>query len=220
MTFWAELSAFAQILLIDVTLAGDNAIVVGMAAAGLPATERHRAILIGIGAAAILRIAFAFFAVQLLHIVGLTLAGGLLLLWVSWKLYEQLRGPKKALASLSSSTCTNEPGQLVPCRLRDAIMQIVIADVSMSLDNVLAVAGAAREHPWILVLGLALSVILMGAASTVIVRLLHRYRWIGYLGLLVVLYVAGKMIYEGGFEVAEHLPVALDHLSLPARINS
>jgi YjbE family integral membrane protein len=206
--FWAELSAFAQIILIDITLAGDNAIVVGMAAAGLPAAERHRAIIVGIGAAAVMRIVFAFFAIQLLNVVGLTLAGGLLLLWVSWKLYEQLRGPRKALASLSSSECANVPGQIVSCRLRDAIVQIVVADVSMSLDNVLAVAGAAREHPWIMILGLALSVVLMGAASTVIVRLLHRFRWIGYLGLLVVVYVAGKMIYEGAFEVAQHLPVA------------
>jgi YjbE family integral membrane protein len=196
MDFLPALSAFVQIVLIDVAMSGDNAIVVGMAAASLAASERKRAIVIGIGAAAALRILFALFAVKLLGILGLSLAGGLLLLWVSWKLYEQLRGQP---STRTGARKTNAG------KLRDAVLQIVIADLSMSMENVLAVAGAAREHPWILVVGLALSVILMGVASTAIVKLLHRFQWIGYAGLAVVVYVALKMIYEGGGEVASAL---------------
>lgn len=199
MTFLPELAALVQILLIDLALAGDNAIVVGMAAANLPAAERRRAILVGIGAAAVLRILLAFFAVQLLQVFGLTLAGGLLLLWVAWKLFDQVHGTPKAKAPGKQKAAAH--------KLKDAILQIVIADVSMSLDNVLAVAGAAREHPWILVFGLALSVVLMGVASTIVVRLLKRYSWVGYAGLLVVIYVALKMVYDGGAEVAEKLVI-------------
>jgi len=207
MDFLPQILAFVQIVLIDVALAGDNAIVVGIAAAGLPAAERKRAIFIGIGAAAVLRILFALFAVKLLGIIGLTLAGGLLLLWVSWKLYEQLRGPKKAVESITGDVEPHK-GKPLAHKLRDAVTQIVVADFSMSLDNVLAVAGAAREHPWILVFGLALSVVLMGVASNIVVKLLHRFHWIGYAGLLVVVYVALKMIHEGGAQVATALALA------------
>ncbi len=211
----AQLSAFAQIVLIDVSLAGDNAIIVGMAAAGLPAKERKRAIVIGIGAATVLRIVFAAFTVQLLQIIGLTLAGGLLLLWVSWKLFHNIRQEKnikqekEGAAALSRAIGGNgkvkAPQAVKGYTLKDAVIQIVVADVSMSLDNVLAVAGAARDHVWIMVAGLALSVVLMGAAATLIVKLLERYRWIGYAGLLVIVYVALRMIWDGGTEVSHEL---------------
>lgn len=195
-----DLFAFLQVILIDLTLAGDNAIVVGMAAAGLAPAKRRKAIVIGILAATVLRILFALFATQLLGILGLTLAGGLLLLWVAWKLYQQIKAPDPDTAGTISSggDATAQP----PQTLRNALIQIVIADVSMSLDNVLAVAGAARENLPVLVVGLALSVILMGAAATLISRLLQRHRWIAYVGLLVIVYVALKMIWDGGIEVA------------------
>ncbi len=200
MDFASELSAFVQILLIDISLAADNAIVVGLAAAGLPQEQRKRAILIGIIAATVLRILFAIFTVQLLAIVGLMLAGGLLLIWVSWKMFLELRvskNPDDAILGVDKTAA--------PKTLRAAIMQILVADVSMSLDNVLAVAGAAREHMWVLVAGLAISVLLMGAASTIIVKLLHRFRWIGWAGLIVVIYVALRMIYDGWIEVSGKL---------------
>ena len=193
MDFWPQLIAFAQILLIDLSLSADNVIVIGMAAAGLPLAQRHKAILIGLGAATFMRIIFAIFAVQLLHVIGLTLAGGLILLWVGWKLYRQMP-PQHT----NKTDITQEDS---PKTLKNAVLQIIVADVSMSLDNVLGVAGAARDHLAILVIGLLLSIILMGGASTVVVRLLHRYKWIGYAGVLVILYVALQMIWEGGGEV-------------------
>ncbi len=194
----AEWAALGTVILTDLALAADNAIVVGMAAAGLPHAQRRRAILIGIVAATVLRIVFALFVVQLLQIVGLLLAGGILLLWVSWKLWRELTHKEEAGEAVLEGV--DVPVQQ-PKSFRDAVMQIIIADVSMSLDNVLAVAGAAREHTWVLIIGLALSVALMGAAATFIARVLTRHQWIAYLGLLVILYVAIRMIWDGGLEV-------------------
>jgi YjbE family integral membrane protein len=187
------LSAFLQVIMIDLTLAGDNAVVIGMAAAGLPAVHRRKAILIGILAATVLRIGFASVAVQLLQIVGLLLAGGLLLLWVSWKMWQELRRPEPELHL--------EDGGTGAKTLRQAVIQIVIADVSMSLDNVLAVAGAAHDHPTVLIFGLALSIALMGLAASFIARLLESHRWIAYVGLVIILYVALSMMYEGWHDV-------------------
>jgi YjbE family integral membrane protein len=186
----SALSAFLQVLAIDVLLAGDNAIVVGALAAGLPATQRQRVILIGIGAALVLRVVFALIVTQLLALVGLVFAGGLLLLWVAWKFWRELREDHPGEA--------DDAAPLKPARsFAAAAWAVAIADVSMSLDNVLAVAGAARAHPGILVIGLLLSVALMGLAANLIARLIGRYRWIGYFGLVVILYVAGRMIYDG-----------------------
>jgi YjbE family integral membrane protein len=199
----SELTALATVIVIDLVLAGDNAIVVGMAAAGLPPELRKKAILLGIGAAAVLRIFFAIFTTQLLAIIGLTLAGGILLLWVVWKLAREIIAQRKrhalAEANLEGGHALAEP----PAKdLRHALIQIVVADVSMSLDNVLAVAGAARQHIEVLIIGLALSVALMGAAATIIARVLHRYFWISYLGLALIAYVAIRMIWEGGWEIS------------------
>ncbi|MGE4049205.1 MAG: TerC family protein [Acetobacteraceae bacterium] len=200
----SELSALATVIMTDVVLAGDNAIVVGMAAAGLPSEQRRRAILYGIIAATVLRILFALVTTQLLQIIGLMLAGGILLLWVGWKLYRELSTPH-AHAETEGEAALE--GRDIPTRkpktFRDAVTQIVVADISMSLDNVLAVAGAAHEHPWVLVFGLMLSVALMGVASTVMARLLVRHRWIGYVGLLVILYIALTMMWDGAHQVAE-----------------
>jgi YjbE family integral membrane protein len=204
MDFWSELSAFAQIVLIDLTMSGENAIVVGVAAAGLPSALRHRAIMIGIVAATVLRIVLAIFTVQLLKIIGLMLAGGLLLLWVSWKMYRQLKSAH-VFAPLHESNASEPVTAADRKSLRNAVIQIIVADVSMSLDNVLGVAGAAREHTWVLIFGLALSVVLMGVAATAVVRLLHRFRWLGYAGLLVVLYVALRLILDGSHEVSQQL---------------
>lgn len=205
MDFISELSAFAQVLLIDLSLAGDNAIIVGLAAAGLPSEQRKKAILLGIVAATILRIIFAIFTTQLLQIIGLTLAGGLLLVWVSWKMWVELRHTKfgETEAEGNTSDTDGTQGAQSSKKFSKAITQIVVADVSMSLDNVLAVAGAAREHLWVLVAGLAISVVLMGAAASWVARLLHKYKWIGYAGLAVVVYVAIKMTWDGGLEVLE-----------------
>jgi len=211
-----ELIALGQVIMIDLVLAGDNAIVVGMAAAGLPKEQRGKVILVGIIAATILRILFALVTTQLLLIIGLTLAGGLLLLWVCWKFWrelsqqrrERLRDAAKARAELSKDERRElaEPPEALPGAaaaktMRQAIVQIVIADVSMSLDNVLAVAGAASDHPTVLIIGLVLSVGLMGAAATVIANLLKRYHWIAYVGLAIILWVAVDMIWRGSMEV-------------------
>ena len=183
----ATLGAFLQVLMIDVMLAGDNAIVVGALAAGLQPQQRKNVILIGILAALVLRIIFALAVTQLLQVVGLTFAGGLLLLWVAWKMWRELRGSGHS-----------EAGDLKPARsFAAAAWAVAVADVSMSLDNVLAVAGAAREHPGILIIGLLLSVILMGVAANLLARVIERYKWIAYVGLAVIVYVAGKMIHEG-----------------------
>lgn len=195
------LTALLSVIAIDVALAGDNAIVVGMAAAGLPLEQRKRAILIGIAAAAGLRIVFALFTVQLLQIVGLLLAGGILLLWVAWKLWREIRSGGME-EEIGDAVLEGENGGARAGKsFGQAITQIVVADVSMSLDNVLAVAGAARDHMEIMVVGLALSVALMGFAATLIARLLRRYHWIVYFGLAIILYVALRMIWDGGWEV-------------------
>jgi YjbE family integral membrane protein len=211
-----ELIALGQVIMIDLVLAGDNAIVVGMAAAGLPKEQRGKVILIGIIAATVLRILFALVTTQLLLIIGLTLAGGLLLLWVCWKFWRELVHQRRARlrqAAMSRQELTKDerrelaepqealPGAAPAKTMRQAITQIVIADVSMSLDNVLAVAGAAGEHPTVLVIGLVLSVALMGAAATVIANLLKRFHWIAYVGLAVILWVAVDMIWRGSMEV-------------------
>ena len=180
-------------VLIDVTLAGDNAVVIGLAVAGLPAERRRIAILVGVAGAAVLRIALGAVALQLLEIIGLLLAGGLLLLWVAWRMYRELRRHAPAHEARAPKT------------LLAAMLQIVLADLSMSLDNVLAVAGAAAGHFWVLVTGLALSVLLMAVAAELVARLLERVRWIAWLGLLIVLGVAVRMIWVGGHEVAVRL---------------
>ncbi|MCK6442657.1 MAG: YjbE family putative metal transport protein [Elstera cyanobacteriorum] len=198
--------------MVDLVLAGDNAIVVGMAVAGLPAAIRTRAIFLGIAAAAVLRIIFSLMTVQLLSITGLVLAGGVLLLWVCWKMYREImeqRAERKAAEAIEEATDDllsengHKPAETeVPTKtLRQALIQIILADVSMSLDNVLAVAGAARHHEMIMVIGLAVSVILMAVASTFIARLLSRFHWIAYIGLAMIGYIALKMIYDGSFEV-------------------
>jgi YjbE family integral membrane protein len=193
----SALSAFLSVVLIDVVLAGDNAIVVGMAAAGLPANERRKVVFWGIAAAAVLRIGLAVITMELLGIIGLTLAGGLLLLWVCWKLWRELRPAHSVIAGGPDQA----PSQ--GKTFRQAVIQIVLADVSMSLDNVLAVAGAARDHLTVLIIGLALSVALMGFAAALVARLLQRYHWIAYIGLGIIAYVAVKMIYEGGIDVIQ-----------------
>ncbi|MFD1106050.1 YjbE family putative metal transport protein [Sphingobium olei] len=191
----SALSAFVQVLMIDVLLAGDNAIVVGALAAGLPADQRKKVILIGILAALVLRIAFALVVSQLMQIVGLILAGGLLLLWVSWKMWRELH-PKRGAETADPSD--DDVSGLRPAKsFAGAAWAVAVADVSMSLDNVLAVAGAARDHPGILMIGLVLSVALMGIAANVIAHYIERFRWIAYLGLAVIVYVAMKMIYDG-----------------------
>jgi len=202
------LTALLQVIMIDVVLAGDNAIVIGLAAAGLPRDQRNKAILVGIIAATVLRIAFATVTAQLLAIIGLLLAGGVLLLWVSWKMWRELRtsaaeehAAEEALADSDLNADGTVAGGAPRKTFAQAAWQIVVADVSMSLDNVLAVAGAAREHPWVLVTGLAISIALMGLAASLIARLLQRFRWIAYVGLLVILYVALDMIYRGALEV-------------------
>ena len=188
--------SFLQVVFIDLALAGDNAIVIAMAAAGLPAEQRRKALLLGIAAAAVLRIAFASVALQMLNIVGLTLAGGILLLWVCWKLWREIR------EGYLDESDEEETTDKAPKHLSQAVIQIIVADISMSLDNVLAVAGAAREHPFVLVFGLCLSIALMALAATLIARLLQKFKWIAYLGLAVILYVAIEMILGGGMEAA------------------
>jgi YjbE family integral membrane protein len=206
---YAALAAFLQVIMIDLVLAGDNAIVIGMAAAGLAPDMRKKAILIGILAATVLRIIFALMTSWLLGLVGLILLGGILLLWVCWKMYRELvttehqrHEAEEALAGHdvnADGTIGGRPGTKT---LRQAVTQIIIADVSMSLDNVLAVAGAAKDHPIALLFGLALSVVLMGAASAVVARLLNKYRWIAWVGFLIILYVAVKMVYVGSDQLA------------------
>lgn len=191
----AALWAFVQILWIDLVLAGDNAIVVGALAAGLPADQRKKVIFIGIIAALVLRVIFALMVTQLMQIVGLIFAGGLLLLWVCWKMWRELRhAPNTGSPEVEGDENTN----IRPAKsFAGAAWAVAVADVSMSLDNVLAVAGAARDHPGILIVGLLLSVALMGIAANFIAKYIERYRWIAYIGLVVILYVAAKMIYEG-----------------------
>lgn len=216
-SLWLALVPLGQVIIIDLVLAGDNAIVVGMAAAGLPKEQRGKVILIGIAAATVLRILFALVTNQLLLIIGLTLAGGLLLLWVCWKFWRELSHQRRERLCEAAKSCRDltrderheltEPPEALPGAspaktMRQAIVQIVIADVSMSLDNVLAVAGAASEHTWVLVVGLVLSVGLMGLAAAAIANLLKRFHWIAYVGLAIILWVAVDMIWRGSMEVA------------------
>jgi YjbE family integral membrane protein len=202
------ITAFFQVIMIDLVLAGDNAIVIGLAAAGLPHEQRTKAILIGIGAATALRIVFAGITTQLLRLVGLLFAGGLLLLWVCWKMWRELRASveqeqeaAEALADYDINANGTIAAHIPRKTFAQAAGQIIVADVSMSLDNVLAVAGAAREHPVVLIFGLALSIGLMGVAGGFIARLLQNHRWIAYVGLAVILYVALEMVYRGAHEL-------------------
>jgi YjbE family integral membrane protein len=207
-----ELSALISVIIIDIVLAGDNAIVVGMAAAGLPAQQRRRVIFAGIAAATVLRIAFASLTVYLLEIIGLMLAGGILLLWVSWKMYRDIRAGHMVAEPVvvhAAPAGSRSAGSDLPLPARktmgQAMLQIVVADVSMSLDNVLAVAGVAHQSAaWILVVGLALSVALMGVASTFVARLLNRYTWISWLGLGIITFVALRMIWDGAEQILHH----------------
>jgi len=197
----AALAAFLKVLWIDLVLAGDNAIVVGALAAGLPPEQRRKVIIVGVLAALVLRIAFALVVTQLLQIVGLILAGGLLLLWVAWKMWRELRHEGESLGS--DEILGDEHSGLRPAKsFAGAVWGVAVADVSMSLDNVLAVAGAAHDHPGILMVGLVLSVALMGIAANLIARYIERYRWIAYLGLAVILWVAAEMIWRGWHDVA------------------
>lgn len=203
----AELTAFVQVVLVDLVLAGDNAIVVAMAVVGLPAGQRGRVMAIGIAAATVMRVAFALVTVQLLQLIGLVLAGGVLLLWVSWKFWRELRIQSREDAEAEridgllhgdEAAADASPHKST----RTAVIQIIVADVSMSLDNVLAVAGVAREHAWVLVFGLVLSVGFMGLAAALIARVLARYHWIAYIGLAVIFYVALRMIWDGTLQIA------------------
>jgi len=199
-----ELSALVSVIIIDIVLAGDNAIVVGMAAAGLPPQTRRRVIVVGICAATVLRIAFASVTMHLLEIIGLLLAGGLLLLWVSWKMFRDIRDGHMVAATAPAHGVASAPTLPAPRQktTAQAMLQIVIADVSMSLDNVLAVAGVAHQSAaWILVVGLALSVALMGVASTFIAGLLNRYPWISWVGLGIITFVALRMIWDGADQI-------------------
>jgi YjbE family integral membrane protein len=205
------LTALVQVIMIDLVLAGDNAVVIGLAAAGLPKEQRGKVILIGIIAATVLRIVLALMTTQLLQIVGLLLAGGVLLLWVSWKMWRELRSgghsDSEGADTVSGEHATSPGGSKKT--FKQAVWQIVIADLSMSLDNVLAVGGAAREHPWVLIFGLALSIALMGLAAAWIAQLLQKHRWIGFAGLAIIVYVAIEMMWRGWNEVAplvSHFP--------------
>lgn len=208
-----NLVILGQVIMIDLVLAGDNAIVIGLAAAGLPKSQRAKAILIGILAATILRIIFAVFTSQLLQILGLLLVGGILLLWVCWKMWRELRDTSHKAEDIAIEAISEEyiNSDEVIAKSTDrktfaqAAWQIIIADVSMSLDNVLAVAGAADGNLEILVIGLILSIALMGLAASFIARLLNKHRWIAYVGLAIILYVATKMIYDGTIEVLPHI---------------
>jgi YjbE family integral membrane protein len=194
-----QASALISVIIIDIVLAGDNAIVVGMAAAGLPAERRRRVIAAGIAAATVLRILFAFIAVELLQtVIGVTLAGGLLLLWVAWKMHREISDSHSVAAADGEEGARRPPREKTQAQ---ALLQIVLADLSMSLDNVLAVAGVARDHPFVLVAGLVLSIALMGVASTFIARLLDRASWLSWVGLGIITLVALRMIWEGSTQL-------------------
>jgi YjbE family integral membrane protein len=191
----AGLVALGQVILIDLTMAGDNVVIIGTLTSGLPARERRKVISLGVGLALVFLISFALVATQLLKVTGLLAAGGLLLLWVAYNMYRELR-PSPVVTADDPLTPAVEGPPPSKSFLRAAI-QVTVADLSMSLDNVLAVAAAAREHPAVLFIGLALSVTFMGIAASVVARLIQRYRWIAWAGLLMILYVAFRMIYEG-----------------------
>lgn len=190
-----ELSVFVQVVLVDILFAGDNAIAVGLVAAGLPKEQRAKVIAIGVGLAVILRVFFAALTVQLLKIPGLLVVGGLLLLWVCWRLYVDMKRHDDPSVSADPNST------LHALTFRQALFQILAADISMSLDNVLAVAGIARDHLMILVFGLVLSVFLMLVAATFIANLLQKHRWLAYAGILIILIVAGTMLWEGAHEI-------------------
>jgi YjbE family integral membrane protein len=204
--------ALLQVILVNLVLSGDNAVAIGMAASGLPGPQRNKAILVGIVAATVLRLGFAVIAAQMLEVSGLPFLGGVLLLWVCWKMWKDLRGEAEAselaVEGAGSSDVTSAQTQQIKT-LGQATLQIIVADVSMSLDNVLAVAGAAREHPAILVFGLLLSIVLMAVAASLISRLLDRYRWIGYVGLAIILYVAFQLVWQGAVEAMPLIETAL-----------
>jgi YjbE family integral membrane protein len=208
MDFSTQLSAILEVIFINVVLSGDNAIVVGMAAAGTPAAIRKKVIFYGIAGAVVLRVLLSLVAVWFLAIVGLLFVGGILLLWVCWKLYREIRDSAAEHAGVEMLAEGDDPTVVIESTksLGEALWQIIVADVSMSLDNVLAVAGAAHERPWIMACGLLLSIALMGLAATLIARLLDRYRWLAWVGLIVIAYVALRMIWEGGWEI-EHAVV-------------
>jgi YjbE family integral membrane protein len=203
----AQLSTILEVIFINVVLSGDNAIVVGMAAAGTPALIRRKVIFYGIAGAVALRVVLSLLAVWFLDIVGLLLVGGLLLLWVCWKLYREIEEGAAEHVGVEALAEEGGAGVVVESTktLGEALWQIIVADVSMSLDNVLAVAGAAHDHPWIMAGGLILSIALMGVAATLIARLLDRYRWLAWVGLIVIAYVAVEMIWEGGWQVEQAL---------------
>ena len=201
----AAFAVFMQVLLLDLVLAGDNAIVVGALAAGLPAEQRKKVILIGVVAALVLRVIFALMVTWLLGITGLVLAGGLLLLWVAWKMYRDVTR-SEATESPGSPEVAGDENSGIPAAksFAGAAWSVAVADISMSLDNVLGVAGAAKDHPGIMVVGLIFAVALMGVAANIIAQYIERYRWIAWVGLAVIVYVAGKMIWEGWDEVQPH----------------
>lgn len=207
----AAFYTFLQVVVIDLTLAGDNAIAVGMAAAGLPRQQRRRAIIFGMAAAVVMLVSFALIAVQLMRVIGLLFAGGVLLLYVCWKMWSDLRDQRHAAHDEGEAALEDAVGHKAPAithkpkTLREAMIQILLVDISMSLDNVLAVAGAARNHPWVLLFGLALSITVTAVAATWIARLLSKVRWLGYVGLALVLWVSVNMMWHGHRDVVERV---------------
>lgn len=198
----ATITAYFEVIMINVLLSGDNVIVIAMAAAGLANDMRGKAIAAGIAAAAVIRIVFAVTAVKLLAITGITFAGGLLLLWICWTMLQELRASGEDDEGHRAAVDGGGALAIKPKMFRQAIFQIILADVSMSLDNVLAVAGAAKENMHALIFGLILSVLLMGLASSFVAKLLNRYKWIGWIGLAIIVYVALDMVWQGGNELA------------------
>jgi YjbE family integral membrane protein len=199
----AQWTMLGTVIMVNFVLSGDNAVVVGMAASGLPKEQRQKALWFGIIAATVLRVAFALLASQLLQVVGLLLAGGVLLLWVAWKLYRELSPADDVQEAEGTALLGGEMVEHVGPQktMGEALWQILVADVSMSLDNVLAVAGAARSDPFVLAVGLIVSVLLMGIAAAAIAKLIEKHRWIAYVGLVLILYISAKMIWDGGHEV-------------------
>ncbi len=196
-----EFTALGSVIVIDIVMSGDNAIIIGMAAAGLPPALRRRAIVVGIAVATVLRILFAVVTYHLLAIPWLKLAGGLLLVWVCWRMWRDIGGGQMRAAVAGSNPGNGEAPASKPKTLRQAMITIIVADVSMSFDNILAVAAAAHGHPWVLVFGLVLSIALMAVAANYIAKLLERHHWIAYIGLVIVAYVAGDMIFRGMGEI-------------------